>query len=93
MRTYSTYAVLYKKYIEGHFWSTYLDQLPQLQILLNICMISRAFFLKKLLSCKQTKCKWQNTGWKGRSKSQCFNRDGHFKLLHYFFYPIPAMSV
>lgn len=33
----------------------YLNQLPQLQILLNICMISRAFFLFiYLLSYKQT---------------------------------------
>lgn len=30
------------KYIEEHFCSTYLNQLPQLQILLNICMISKA---------------------------------------------------
>lgn len=30
------------KYMEVHFCTTYLNHLPQLQILLNICMISKA---------------------------------------------------
>lgn len=34
------------KYTEVHFCSTYLNQLPQLQILLNICMISKVGVLK-----------------------------------------------
>lgn len=42
------------KYIEVHFCSTYLNQLPQLQVLLNICMISKARFFLKLVSCRQT---------------------------------------